>query len=182
MQGNTDERTIGAEIENTPGVERFRGASFRCGECEALAFDWIRNDDGGITIECTFCGTPALSAADAELGEEQRDRLEQHERDRVMTDGGIERREATGYRQASLADRLDAGQRYTVDSSPVGEPEPELELPSVEPLSGRQVAVWVAVELNGYEPRDFARQVGIKPSTARTHLLRARERIGGWSR
>ena len=141
MDHNADGRTNGNEIEESPGVERIRGVSPRCAECDALAFDWIRNDDGG-----------------------------------------IDRREATGYRQASLAERIDAGQRYTVDSATVGEPEPEIELPNFGPLSGRQVAVWVAVELNGFEPRDFARQVEIAPSTARTHLQRARERIGGWSR
>jgi len=76
------------------------------------------------------------------------------------------------------AERLDAGQRYTVDRASVGEDFGH-ELPNFEPLSGRQVAVWVSVELNGYEPRDFARSVGIAPSTARTHLQRARERMGG---
>jgi DNA-directed RNA polymerase specialized sigma24 family protein len=158
-------------------VVRFRGVSPRCAECDALAFTWILEGER-LTVECTFCGTPMLEGEHVELGEEQRDRLEQHEAERVLGDGGIERRDTDGPRQATLAERLDAGQRHTVDRATVGE-DLGHELPNFEPLSGRQVAVWVSVELNGYEPRDFARSVGIAPSTARTHLQRARERMGG---
>lgn len=180
MQGNADKPTDGTGLKETPGAGTFRGFSFRCGSCEGLAFDWLRDADGGITLRCSFCGTPALEAADAELGESQRDRLERldERRQRIRTDGGVEQRESSGPRQATLAERLDAGQRYTVDRASVGE-DLSPELPNFEPLSGRQVAVWVSVELNGYEPRDFARSVGIAPSTARTHLQRARERMGG---
>ena len=178
MQGRrADGRTDGTDRQETPGVVRFRGVAPRCGSCDALAFNWILEGDS-LTLECTFCGALVLESEHVELGEEQRDRLEQHEAERVRADGGVDRRDADGPRQATLAERLDAGQRCTVDRASVGE-DLGHELPNFEPLSGRQVAVWVSVELNGYEPRDFARSVGIAPSTARTHLQRARERMGG---
>jgi len=49
----------------------------------------------------------------------------------------------------------------------------------VERLPPRQREVFLAVEERGMEPREAADELGIEPTTARTHLHRARENVGG---
>jgi len=86
MQGqHADGTTVETSEEETTDAGSYRGFSLRCGDCEALAFDWISTGDGGIEVRCAFCGTVAIGAADAELGEEQIERMERLEerRDRI---------------------------------------------------------------------------------------------------
>lgn len=45
-------------------------------------------------------------------------------------------------------------------------------------LSERQREAWKAVEIGGLPPRDAARDLGVEGSTLRTHLNRAREKMG----
>jgi hypothetical protein len=50
-------------------------------------------------------------------------------------------------------------------------------LGALEELPERQREAWVAIEINGATPAQYAAVHGIQPTTARTHLRRARERL-----
>jgi len=81
-------------------------------------------------------------------------------------------------RQATLLERLEErGDRRTVATGTTGE-EISVGAPEFGELTGAEVAVWVAVELNGYQPAEHARATGKAASTARTLLQRAREKMG----
>lgn len=47
----------------------------------------------------------------------------------------------------------------------------------MEELPGRQRQIFDLVDLQGYEPAEVGRMMGVKPVTVRTHLLRARRKI-----
>ena len=47
----------------------------------------------------------------------------------------------------------------------------------MEELPGRQREILDLVDLQGYEPAEVSRMMGVKPVTVRTHLLRARRKI-----
>jgi DNA-directed RNA polymerase specialized sigma24 family protein len=79
-------------------------------------------------------------------------------------------------RQATLAERLGMDTDRRVAGGDGG--DDSLDRATLDRLTECERGAYVAVEWNGYAPRDFARSTDRTPSTARTLLMRARRKMG----
>jgi RNA polymerase sigma-70 factor (ECF subfamily) len=95
------------------------------------------------------------------------------------------RRRSTRLRDAMLRHAAAAGEAEVASRDPAGKVHERLDAVTVrrlvhrfaEELPDRQREVFDLVDLQGLDAGEVARMIGVAPSTARVHLMRARRRL-----
>ncbi|HVC20642.1 MAG TPA: sigma-70 family RNA polymerase sigma factor [Vicinamibacterales bacterium] len=112
---------------------------------------------------------------------------------RILINGCLDRRKATGRRQRWLTPMDEAGIEIRPAASLSAGPSPEARLlarerqreisRAIDRLPGRQRTVFILCHLNDCSPREISQLTGLKESTVRVHLFRAvrklRKLLGG---